>query len=207
MDANNHLGNAQGIHKGRHIRRIQDPQGSQRNAERVVSFSYLSKSKPLHGLWLLRRALHNNEEHFPNPRAFDPSRYASDFQSAHEAARNADFALRDHYTFGAGRRQCQGMHIAERSLFLAIARLLWAFDFSMQKDEHGNEIVPDADALTGGVLVRPDEFPVVITPRKVEKAEAVRAEWKKVEGKLNEQGQWKRVPEGMFSKEYVPLVN
>ncbi|KAL1602337.1 hypothetical protein SLS60_005753 [Paraconiothyrium brasiliense] len=151
-------------------------------------------------------ALHNNEAHFPNPRAFDPSRYATDFQTSSEAAHNADFSKRDQYTFGAGRRLCQGMHIAERSLFLAISRLLWAFDFSMQKDELENDIVPDADALTDGVLVRPKEFPAVVTPRSEKKAEAVRAEWAKVEGKLDERGQWKRVPEGMFSKEYVPLV-
>ncbi|KAF2443306.1 cytochrome P450 [Karstenula rhodostoma CBS 690.94] len=151
-------------------------------------------------------ALHNNDSRFPNPRAFDPSRYAHDTHSAFEAAHAADFAKRDHYTFGAGRRSCQGMHIAERSLFLAIARLLWAFDFRMAKDDAGNDIVPDADALTDGVLVRPEGFPVVITPRSEEKAEAVRREWARVEGKLDERGQWMRVPEGMFSKEYVPLV-
>ncbi|KAJ4289855.1 hypothetical protein N0V90_011187 [Kalmusia sp. IMI 367209] len=151
-------------------------------------------------------ALHNDEEHFPNPRVFDPSRYANDFQSASEAAHNPDFSQRDHYTFGAGRRLCQGMHIAERSLFLAVARLLWAFDFQLQKDENGVEIRPDADALTDGVLVRPKEFPVEIVVRSEERAKAVRREWGKVEGKLDEKGQWKRVPEGMFSKEYVPLV-
>ncbi|KAJ4348840.1 uncharacterized protein N0V89_010218 [Didymosphaeria variabile] len=152
------------------------------------------------------QALHNNEAHFPNPRTFNPSRYAADFQSSSEAAHNADFSKRDQYTFGAGRRLCQGMHIAERSLFLAMSRLLWAFDFSMKKDEFGNDIVPDADALTDGVLVRPEAFPAVVTPRSEKKAEAVRAEWAKVEGKLDGRGQWKRVPEGMFSKEYVPLV-
>lgn len=98
------------------------------------------------------------------------------------------------------------MHIAERSLFLAIARLLWAFDFTPTKDAAGNDIVPDADEITDGVLVRPEAFPVEITPRSKAREEAVRNEWGKVEGKLNETGQWKRVPEGMFSKEYVPLV-
>ncbi|KAK7180398.1 hypothetical protein DPSP01_001825 [Paraphaeosphaeria sporulosa] len=151
-------------------------------------------------------ALHNNEEHFPKPRVFDPSRYAHDTQSAFEAAHAADFAQRDHYTFGAGRRSCQGMHIAERSLFLAYARLLWAFDFTPTKDFTGKPILPDADNLTDGVLVRPEEFPVQITPRSAEKAEAVRREWARVEGKLDEGGQWRRVPQGMFSKEYVPLV-
>lgn len=98
------------------------------------------------------------------------------------------------------------MHIAERSMFLAIARLLWAFDFKRVKDENGNEIVPDADALTNGVLVHPEEFPIEIAARSEKRAQTVRAEWAKVEEKLNDEGQWKRVPEEMFSKEYVPLL-
>lgn len=98
------------------------------------------------------------------------------------------------------------MHIAERSLFLAIARLLWAFDFAPAKDNAGNDILPDPSNLTDGVLVRPEDFPVVITPRSEEKAEAVRREWARVEEKLDRKGQWRKVPEGMFSKEYVPLV-
>lgn len=98
------------------------------------------------------------------------------------------------------------MHIAERSLFLAIARFLWAFDFTCDTDADGKSIVPDPNALTDGVLVRPLEFPVKITPRSEKKAMSMREEWDKVEDKLNEKGQWKRVPEGMFSKEYVPLV-
>ena len=152
------------------------------------------------------RALHNNEKHFPSPRTFDPSRYASDFNTAAQSARQSDFSLRDHYTFGVGRRVCQGMHIAERSLFLAISRFLWAFDFACETGADGKPIVPDPSAMTDGVLVRPMEFPAKITPRSEKRAEGMREEWRKVEGKLNEQGQWKRVPEGMFSKEYVPLV-
>lgn len=57
------------------------------------------------------RTLHNDEEHFPNPRAFEPQRYKDDTQSAFAAAHAADFKHRDHFTFGAGRRLCQGTRL------------------------------------------------------------------------------------------------
>ena len=94
----------------------------------------------------------------PNPRIFDPSRYANDFQTASEAASNPDASKRDHFVFGAGRRVCQGMHIAERSLFLGISRMLWAFNFERVRDERGHEITPDIDKLTEGLFVFPQAF-------------------------------------------------
>ncbi|KAL5402408.1 hypothetical protein PMIN04_012994 [Paraphaeosphaeria minitans] len=35
---------------------------------------------------------------------------------------------RDHWMFGAGRRICPGMLVAEREIWLTISRMLWAFD-------------------------------------------------------------------------------
>jgi hypothetical protein len=35
------------------------------------------------------------------------------------------------------------MHLAERSLFLNIARVLWGFNVNRKKDENGNEIPID----------------------------------------------------------------
>lgn len=152
------------------------------------------------------RGVHNDEKRFPNPRVFDPSRYANDLQSAAEAALCSDATKRDHFLFGAGRRVCQGMHIAERSLFLAISRLLWAFDFELAEDENGMAAVPDAAALTEGIFVLPKKFPARLVPRNARKSAMVRDEWAKVEEKLEMNGQWKKVPEGMFFKEYIPLA-
>jgi cytochrome P450 len=36
--------------------------------------------------------------------------------------------LRDHWSFGAGRRVCAGYNLAENSLLILTARLLWAFN-------------------------------------------------------------------------------
>lgn len=148
--------------------------------------------------YTLRRGIHYDSTRFPNPRAFDPTRYATCHLTAAEAALASDYTQRDHYLFGAGRRVCQGMHIAERSLFLAISRLLWAFDFEMAVDEEGKKIVPDADELQEGVFVQPKRFPARVAVRSEERAEAVRKGWQEMEGQLDERGQWKKVPKGTF---------
>ncbi|KAF2828007.1 cytochrome P450 [Ophiobolus disseminans] len=147
-------------------------------------------------------AIHNDPQRHPDPRRFDPMRYADDDQTAAEAANNADASQRDHFVFGAGRRLCQGMHIAERSLFLAISRLLWAFDLRTARNEYGVEVVPDAEDLTEGLLIQPKPFPASIVPRSDDKAEKVREEWEKMEELLDEEMQWNVLPEGLIWKEY-----
>jgi len=50
---------------------------------------------------------------------------------------------RDHFSYGAGRRVCPGVHIAEKSLFLNISRLLWAFNVTKKANVEPNaEMVP-----------------------------------------------------------------
>ncbi|KAI4615649.1 hypothetical protein J4E80_006065 [Alternaria sp. BMP 0032] len=147
-------------------------------------------------------AIHNDPARHAEPRRFDPQRYYGDAQTAAEAACNADAAERDHFLFGAGRRLCQGMHIAERSLFLAIARLLWAFEFHPASDGEGGVVMPDPDDLTEGMLVQPRPFKARIVPRDGGRAGVVREEWAKMGALLDGEGQWRVLPEGMIWKEY-----
>ena len=90
-----------------------------------------------------------------NPRKFDPSRYMHDTSLSTEPAARADPAERDHFTFGSGRRICPGMHVADRSLFLAIPCTLWAFKIEGGKDKHGNYEVIERDAITPGFSAGP----------------------------------------------------
>ncbi|THG93969.1 hypothetical protein EW026_g7401 [Hermanssonia centrifuga] len=71
--------------------------------------------------------LHHNEARYPDPYTFNPDRYIGDELSSAESAHKGNAMERDHWTFGAGRRICPGINVAERILFLAISRLLWAF--------------------------------------------------------------------------------
>ena len=129
-------------------------------------------------------------------------RYIDDQQTSIDAANNPDATKRDHFVFGAGRRRCQGMHIADRSMFLAISRLLWAFDFQRPVDPVTHkEIVPHMDDLVEGFLAIPEPFKANIVPRSAEKAQCVRDEWKQVSQLLDEEMQWRAVPEDLIWKD------
>lgn len=63
-----------------------------------------------------------------DPERFWPERYADDLTTSEESKNSADVTKRDHFAFGSGRRICPGYHVAERSLAIAIMRLVWAFE-------------------------------------------------------------------------------
>ena len=155
---------------------------------------------------MARRAISRDPTRHPDPSRFDPGRWAHDTQTSAQAANNNDVRQRDHFVFGTGRRLCQGMHIADANLFLAISRLLWAFDFRRaRRPEDGREVVPDPAQLTEGFLVQPLPFAADIVPRSEHKARRVREEWEKMTELLDEELQWKTVPEGIIWKDYDPI--
>lgn len=53
---------------------------------------------------------------------------------------------------------CPGIHVAERSMFTAMSRLLWALKMSRPIDKDGNVVALDPDALTPGFLVMPVQY-------------------------------------------------
>ena len=97
--------------------------------------------------------INNDPSRAPNPRQFEPLRFKDDRLGTAESATQGDSAKRDHFTFGAGRRMCPGTHVADRGLFLAMSRLLWAFSFSQVP---GHPINPDA--MTQGFIAAPMPF-------------------------------------------------
>lgn len=132
-------------------------------------------------------------------------RYIDDSQTSAEAVANGDVSKRDHFVFGAGRRACQGMHIADRSMFFAMSRLLWGFDFKRAIDPvTGQEIIPDDRELTEGIFAIPKPFPADIVPRSAHKAARLREVWAEMLELLDEDLQWKVVPEGIIWRDYEP---
>ncbi|KAL1890728.1 hypothetical protein Sste5346_008053 [Sporothrix stenoceras] len=121
--------------------------------------------------------IHMDEKRHVEPRRFDPDRYLDDRQSLGEASANPDPAKRDQFTFGAGRRICPGIHVAERSLFLAISRILWGFDITPALDAQGKPILPDPEKLTQGFVCMPEEFKATIRPRSEVRKQKMLAEW------------------------------
>ena len=128
--------------------------------------------------------LHHDPIRFPNPDVFDPDRYAGRTLLAPEYAASADFEKRDHYGYGSGRRICAGIHLAERNLFLAMSKLLWAFSFAEKRNEHGEVIPIDVDAATGyseGFLHCPKPFDCEIKPRSEARQKTILQEYSQAE--------------------------
>ncbi|OCL13591.1 cytochrome P450 [Glonium stellatum] len=73
-------------------------------------------------------AIHFDKKYHKDPPTFEPARYLNDPPSTAEALNAAKAEARDHYTYGAGRRVCSGVHVAQNSLFINMARTLWAFN-------------------------------------------------------------------------------
>ena len=141
----------------------------------------------------------------PNPRKFDPTRFANDSQSEFESATSSDENQRQNWIFGTGRRMCQGMHIAERSLFLAAARIVWAFNINKPTGPDRKPIDADIEDFVGGVAVQPGPFRIDMGPRSEKKANMIREAWKQSEEEFLDPvtKQWKKAPDGMKFGTYV----
>ncbi len=71
-------------------------------------------------------------DEYPDPDVFQPERFltTTEEDKTTSSVKGTWFApARGHIGFGFGRRICVGLNIAERSIFINAAILLWAFDF------------------------------------------------------------------------------
>lgn len=123
-----------------------------------------------------------------------PDRYINDHLTSAESANLVDPYERNHWMFGAGyvaipfrapsstshlftnsnftssRRICPGMIVAEREIWLAISRMLLAFDMSELPGEPID--LKEYDGLSGR---SPVPFRIMITPRHAKVEEVLRA--------------------------------
>lgn len=120
-------------------------------------------------------AIHRSAAAWARPDEFDPSRYEGDELTSQQSAVLADVARRDHFAFGSGRRICPGLHVADRSLGVAIMRILWAFDVGVKP---GTETPLDPQTYVGFMPGSPGErLPVMLTTRSVERVQIIDAYW------------------------------
>ncbi|KAJ3852749.1 cytochrome P450 [Lentinula lateritia] len=78
-----------------------------------------------------------------------------------------------HASYGFGKRICVGRHVANNSLFIHIAFLLWAFNITAEVDVRGHSDLPDSLKCKEGLIVRPSAFRCNITARQADVAEIV----------------------------------
>ena len=127
--------------------------------------------------------MQHDPERFKDPETFDPDHFAGCTTLATELS-NGSWEKRDHYGYGVGRRFCPGAHLAERNLFLAMAKLLWAFEIGPGKDDKGNIVKPDLDPVTGyseGFLVCANDFNAEFRIRGSVRKDVVMREFGEVE--------------------------
>lgn len=88
-------------------------------------------------------------------------------------AKLTNIGIEHHYGYGAGRRICPGMHLAERTQWRAIAKLLWAFSIELPVDATGKKIIPDPEAYKEGIAHGPLPYQVVFKPRSQEHVDII----------------------------------
>ncbi|KAH8654828.1 cytochrome P450 [Ilyonectria robusta] len=132
---------------------------------------------------------------YEDPEEFKPTRFLNHPRLASDYAGSPDFNNRDeypkrqlnkikklttpahHYGYGAGRRICPGMHLAERTQWRAIAKLLWAFDIELPTDPAtGNKVIPDPENYKEGIAHGPKPFKVVFKPRSQKHVNLIRGD-------------------------------
>ena len=133
--------------------------------------------------------IHFDPSRWDSPFAFKPARYLGYDRSAADYAAAGDVSARDHFSFGAGRRICPGARLAENTLELAVASLLWAFEIRPPLEGEGERwgeggVDTGPNAFERTAFAGPKPFRVRFVPRSALTAQVVREEWarKKDEG-------------------------
>ncbi len=98
------------------------------------------------------------------PRSGDLGKNTEDFDPARYLDANGDMApgvfdlkKEGHFAYGFGTRQCVGRHMADNSLFINIAVLLWAMKIERKKDASGRFVPLDVDGWVDvGLIVLAD---------------------------------------------------
>ena len=113
--------------------------------------------------------MHMDDTVWESPAEFMPERYEKYTLLAPEyIAMGGDWKNRDHYGYGFGRRSCPGIHLAERNMFLAVAKLLWALRFEPKVGDDGRAVRIDSSPDTGyhqGFLYCAKDYECTVTVR------------------------------------------
>ncbi|GAM33870.1 hypothetical protein EIK77_001686 [Talaromyces pinophilus] len=126
--------------------------------------------------------LHYDPSRYEKPFEFMPERYLNHSLYSSEYAAMSDPAKRDHFTFSTGRRTCPGARLAENSLYIALAGILWAYEIRPPL-VNGTEKVLDTsdDAYTEGGVTFPKPFSARFIPRNDDRLRVVKEQWERAQ--------------------------
>ncbi|KAL4258376.1 cytochrome P450 family protein [Pleurotus pulmonarius] len=118
---------------------------------------YIPKDTTVLGnIWAMSR----DERVYSAPDLFIPERFL-----------NSDGTLNDgdsSFVFGFGRRACPGRHMAEATIFMAVASVLSVYRISKAKDAHGQDVQVKEEYSSTGLITGPLPFKCSISPRSEE---------------------------------------
>ncbi|CAG5186013.1 uncharacterized protein ALTATR162_LOCUS11468 [Alternaria atra] len=130
-------------------------------------------------------AINLNEDYYPNPHHFNPTRFldealAERFKAPTPLTGKPHPAKAGHSSFGWGRRICPGANLAENSLYIALAKILWAFDIRPKEG-----VKYDTFAYTEGFNIRPQKFECEIKVRSEAHKQVLMGDLKEAESVLD----------------------
>ncbi|KAL3457975.1 cytochrome P450 [Aspergillus heterothallicus] len=131
-------------------------------------------------------AIHHDGNEYEDPARFNPDRWLNGNKFGTKdtvitAAEVSEQQRKTSYGWGAGRRICSGQKMAEASLKINIAKMVWAFDF--EREEEGGKLdVSVETGYEGGFLVCPKRLPIRIRPRSEARAAVIQKEFEGLKG-------------------------
>lgn len=97
--------------------------------------------------------IHREPKRYPDPDGFRPERWLEKEWPTYREPLTQYPNLQNFSAFGFGRRICPGLNIAERSLYILIARIAWCCDISQRRSSTGGTVVPPSYDYTTGFNV------------------------------------------------------
>jgi len=109
--------------------------------------------------------INHDPDIFEDPENFNPDRYLRSEYGTKPGVDEKDF--RHTLIYGAGRRICSGMHLANNSIMMNTMNFVWAFDFSLAINPKTKQPIPiDLWDYHKGILTGPEPFQCSISPRQ-----------------------------------------
>ncbi|RYO83497.1 hypothetical protein DL766_004977 [Monosporascus sp. MC13-8B] len=124
--------------------------------------------------------IHYDPQRYDEPFTFLPERYLNYPKYSSEYA-NGDPYQRDHFTFGIGRRICPGSRLAENSLDVVLANILWAFEVRppLVDGVEARSVDVSDNAWDDTSFRGPKPFRVRFVPRSHGRLELCKSQWEK----------------------------